>query len=242
MRRFPFPGCFCKLTPAGAGCGPAVVLLAVLAIAAQTGCVQRRMTVRSNPPGALVYVDDQATPIGVTPVAHDFVYYGTRKFRLVKDGYETLTELRSIPAPWYEIPPLDFVSENLVPGEIRDHRCLDFQMKPQMMVPTDQLRARAENLRRNLHGATGTAPFPGAVATGPVPPGAPPTSGAFPAMPGQPVPGPVVPGPVPGYPGPSGPAPSAPPMLPPPGMPETVPTPPGVGGQPVPPLPSQLGG
>ena len=31
------------------------------------GCVQRRMTVRSNPPGALVYVDDYQ--IGTTPVS-----------------------------------------------------------------------------------------------------------------------------------------------------------------------------
>jgi hypothetical protein len=42
----------------------------LLAVAA-TGCVQRRMTIRSDPPGALVYVDDYQ--IGTTPVSHDFV-------------------------------------------------------------------------------------------------------------------------------------------------------------------------
>lgn len=59
-------------------------LLAGAAVAAAGGCVQRRMTVRSNPPGALVYVDDYQ--IGTTPVSTDFIYYGTRKIRLVKDG------------------------------------------------------------------------------------------------------------------------------------------------------------
>ena len=156
-----------------------------------TGCVHRRMTVRTNPPGALLYVDD--TPIGITPVSTDFTYYGTRKIRLVKDGFETLTVMQPIPAPWYQYPPIDFVAENFVPGEIRDQRMLDFQLKPQMVVPTEQLLSRAETLRRGVHLA------PGPLAT----PGAPGVAPAF-------------------APGPS---------------PEVVPTPQGIGGQPVRPLP-----
>jgi hypothetical protein len=108
--------------------------------------VQRRLTIRSNPPGAAVYIDDYE--IGTTPVSTDFVYYGTRKIRLVKDGYETLTVLQPIPAPWYEVPPLDFFSENLVPGELRDHRVLDFSMVPQKVVPIPELLGRAEGLRQ----------------------------------------------------------------------------------------------
>ena len=114
----------------------------------QVGCVQRRMTIRTNPPGALVYVDDYE--IGVTPVSHNFTYYGTRKIRLVKDGYQTLTLLQPMPAPWYEIPPLDFFSENLTPGDIRDSRLLTYQLTPQMVVPPEQLVSRAESLRRGV--------------------------------------------------------------------------------------------
>ena len=62
------------------------------------GCVRRRLTIRSNPPGAHVYVDDYE--IGATPVSHNFIYYGKRKIRLVKDGYETMTVMQSIPMPW----------------------------------------------------------------------------------------------------------------------------------------------
>lgn len=128
------------------------------------GCVERRMTVRTNPPGALLYVDDYE--IGATPVSTNFTYYGTRKIRLVKDGYETLTVMQSIPAPWYEFPPIDFVSENFVPGQIRDQRVLDFQLKPQMVVPTEQLMSRAEQLRRNVH--ANAAPLgPGVQPVGP---------------------------------------------------------------------------
>lgn len=122
-------------------------LLALVLCAMPWGCVQRRLTIRSNPPGALVYVDDH--PLGTTPVSTDFVYYGTRKVRLVKSGYETLTVLQPIPTPWYEYPGLDFFSENVVPGEIRDNRVVEYQLQPQMVVPSLQLLERGENLRHS---------------------------------------------------------------------------------------------
>jgi hypothetical protein len=115
-------------------------------ILATSGCVQRRLTIRSNPPGALVYVDNYE--IGTTPVSTDYIYYGTRRIRLVKDGFATLDIKQWIPPPWYEIVPIEFASENLVPAEIRDHRVLEFQLVPQMIVPTEQLLGRAENLRQ----------------------------------------------------------------------------------------------
>jgi hypothetical protein len=122
-----------------------LLLLAAIAIAMQPGCVRRRLMIRSNPPGAMVYVDNQ--PIGQTPCATSFIYYGTREIRLVKPGYETLTINQPIPAPWYQIPPIDFVSENLVPNEIQDFRTVTFNLQPQVIVPIDQLIARGEQLR-----------------------------------------------------------------------------------------------
>lgn len=139
------------------------VLVAALCVAVAPGCVQRRMTIRSSPPGAMVYVDNQE--IGTTPISTGFTYYGTREFRLVKDGYETLTEKRTIPVPWYQFVPLDLVAENLVPGEIRDHRTLDFQLVPQRVVPTEEILDRAETLRGQTRGL-------GVVQAGPVPRGA----------------------------------------------------------------------
>jgi len=121
------------------------LVAALLLLAAAPGCVRRRMTVRSNPPGALVYVDDQE--IGTTPVSTPFTYYGTRKVQLVKDGFETLTVKQTFYPPWYEITPLDFVSENLWPQEIRDEQFLDFQLQPQQIVPAEKLVERAESLR-----------------------------------------------------------------------------------------------
>ena len=145
--------------------------LVLLACAVCTGCVERRLLVRSNPPGALLKIDDEE--IGVTPVSTSFVYYGTRKIQLVKDGYETLTLLQPIPAPWYQWPGIDFFSEHLVPGQTRDMRVLDYQLQPAAVVPTDQLLERAKQLRRNAQAGAEVVPAPRGVVPGTAVPGAP---------------------------------------------------------------------
>ncbi|MEY3206615.1 MAG: hypothetical protein RLZZ21_2946 [Planctomycetota bacterium] len=154
--------------------GWAAGLMAVIACATlSTGCVQRRMTIRSNPPGALVYVDDYQ--LGTAPVSHDFVYYGTRKIRLVKDGYETLTVRQPFPLPWYQYFPLDFVTENLLPWEIRDERVVDLAMQPAGVTPPESVVARAEQARLSAGSLPAApapqvvTPLPQAVAPQPIP-------------------------------------------------------------------------
>lgn len=119
--------------------------LAAVCLLAPTGCVRRRLTVRSNPPGAQVFVDNQE--IGATPCSASFVYYGTRSITVMKDGYRTEKILQTINPPWYEIPPLDFLSENLVTREIRDERIVDVQLVPEEIVPQEKLLSRAQSLR-----------------------------------------------------------------------------------------------
>lgn len=135
-----------------------LLLAAAAAMISSPGCVQRRMTIRSNPPGALVYVDDY--PLGTTPVSHDFVYYGTRKIRLVKDGYETLTVRQPFPVPWYEIFPLDFVTENVIPWEVRDERVVDLAMQPAASTPAELVVSRAEQVRLAAGSLPPVAPQP----------------------------------------------------------------------------------
>ena len=65
----------------------------------------------------------------------------------VKDGYETLTVRQPFPVPWYEIFPLDFVTENIIPWEIRDERVVDLQMQPAASTPAELVVARAEQVR-----------------------------------------------------------------------------------------------
>lgn len=132
------------------------------------------MTVRSNPAGAIVHVDNQ--PIGVTPVSTGFTYYGTREIRLEKDGFETVTVKHKFQTPWYQIPPLDFFSENFWPWELRDEHDVNLQMVPKQNIPEQLLRRNAEQMRassrqgvatpvvipqpQNLPAPPGTAPAP----------------------------------------------------------------------------------
>lgn len=133
-----------------------IAIVFVLMLLPASGCVRRRLNVRTNPPGALVYVDNQQ--IGTTPCSVDFTYYGTREIRLVKPGYETLTVNQPIPMPWYQIPPLDFVSENLVPTKIRDNRTVSYNLAPQLIVPTQQILDRANQLRQETNQYPGVPP------------------------------------------------------------------------------------
>ena len=58
------------------------ILLCLFGCATLGGCVLRSLTVNSEPPGAMVYLDDEL--IGETPVTTTFTYYGTRKITLEK--------------------------------------------------------------------------------------------------------------------------------------------------------------
>ncbi|MFM8803178.1 MAG: PEGA domain-containing protein [Planctomycetia bacterium] len=146
------------MNPGSRTSGGWACLLLLVATCPAAGCVQRRMTIRSNPPGALVYVDDYQ--IGTTPVSTDFIYYGTRKIRLVKDGYETLTVRQPFPLPWYEVFPLDFVTENLVPWEIRDERVVDLAMTTTASTPPESVVARAEQARLTAGSLPAPPPVP----------------------------------------------------------------------------------
>jgi hypothetical protein len=152
-------------------------LAIVLISLSTTGCVRRRLTVRTNPPGAAVYVDRQ--PIGNTPVAVPFTYYGTRSVEVIRDGYRTEKVMRNLSAPWYQYTPLDFITETLWPWEIRDERIIDIQMVPEQLVSSQELIGRAEELRLQAAQGVAVALPPSALGTTTpsiVPPSLPPTS------------------------------------------------------------------
>src|SRR5262245_36824828 len=113
---------------------------ALCALAMLSGCVERRFVVQSMPPGALVLRDGK--PLGSTPVDDSFVYYGKYRFTLIKDGYETQDVIQDVPAPWYEIPPLDFVVENLIPFKFRDVRRFTYELQPERKMRSDEVWQR----------------------------------------------------------------------------------------------------
>ena len=119
--------------------------LLVLAVLVQAGCVSRRLMVQSNPPGAMVLLEGKEQ--GYTPTGIDFTYYGTRELTLIKDGYETKTQLVPVRAPWYQWPVIEFFSDNLLPGRVTDRRGVQFELEPKRMVPNQELLNRGQTLR-----------------------------------------------------------------------------------------------
>jgi hypothetical protein len=122
-----------------------VCIALCLAVLCANGCVRRRLTVRTNVPGAQVAIDNRE--IGVTPVSVPFTYYGGRNFVISKAGYQTVRAQRNFGIPWYELPVIDFFAENLWPYEIRDERVVDFELIPAQPTDTQQLVSRGEDLR-----------------------------------------------------------------------------------------------
>jgi hypothetical protein len=123
----------------------------LLATSLLGGCVERRFIITSNPPGATVY--REGIQLGVTPVDDPFVYYGDREYLLVLDGFETLKVKQPAPTPWYEVPPLDFLTENLWPFKVRDVRRPEpYQLQPLQTPNPNQVLERAQQLRNTGRG------------------------------------------------------------------------------------------
>lgn len=116
--------------------GP-VCLLALLG----AGCVQRIIAINSNPPGALVYLND--LEVGRTPMSKEFLWYGDYDVVLRRDGYETLKTHAPVPAPWWQWIPIDLLAE---PLPLRDVHRFTFQLQPMRPAPPLAVLKRGEQL------------------------------------------------------------------------------------------------
>jgi hypothetical protein len=122
-----------------------VLLLLLGGLGALSGCVERRYTIRTEPPGATVVVNGEE--IGPSPASRSFNFYGDRKVTLILDGYQTKTVIQPINAPWWDNYVTEFFTENLVPVSLRDEREYKYAMEPAQTPPQGELRDRAETLR-----------------------------------------------------------------------------------------------
>ena len=127
------------------------ILLVASVLGIAPGCVERRYTLRTNPPGALAIVNDEE--IGPTPVSRNHTFYGDRKITFVLDGYETKTVVQPMKAPWYDNLFTEFFTENLIPYTFRDERVYTYDLTPYQQPTIESLQGRAEELR-----AVGQAP------------------------------------------------------------------------------------
>lgn len=136
-----------------------------------TGCVERRFVITTDPPGAVV-LDEKNLRLGGTPADRQFTYYGKYRFTVMRDGYQTQIVEEDIKAPWYEWFLIDFFSENLWPGNIRDIRRIHVPLTPAQISPPEQVLQQAEQLRTRGQGIGTAPPAPPVLPTQPMVAGA----------------------------------------------------------------------
>jgi len=121
--------------------------MVLLVAAAPIGCVERTLTITSEPTGALVYVS--SVEMGRTPVRIPFTFYGTYDVLLRMDGYETLDTGWRVAPPLYDVPPLDLLSE-LAPWTYHVERKAHFTLREAEGVSDAELIRRAGELRQQV--------------------------------------------------------------------------------------------
>jgi hypothetical protein len=134
--------------------GSLALILAVLTGA--SGCIERILTIQTDPPGALVELNAQE--MGRTPVSRDFTWYGTYDITIRLENYRTLKTVAKVWAPIYEWIPLDLITE-LLPFPFKDHHTLNYTLDPEPPAsqPSPGILQRAQQLKGQME----TTHYPG---------------------------------------------------------------------------------
>jgi len=122
-----------------------ILLSSLILTTGSVSCVRRIVIINTAPQGARVTLNDEE--IGTSPVSVDFTWYGDYDVILHKDGHETLHTHHKLLAPWYQIPPIDFIAEALVPFTIHDRREMFFTLEPAKEINREQLLENATEFR-----------------------------------------------------------------------------------------------
>jgi hypothetical protein len=112
------------------------------------GCVERRLTINTDPQGAIVVLNDEE--IGTSPVTVSFEWYGDYNVRISKEGFETLKTHRMLKPPWYDYFPFDFFANCVNPARTVDSYEWSFTLSPQTQPSREELIEEAEKLKEQL--------------------------------------------------------------------------------------------
>ena len=125
-----------------------VIICCLVASLLLCGCVERELTIKTEPEGALVALNDEE--IGVSPVTVNFKWYGDYCVRISKEGYETLNTHRELKGPWYDYFPFDFFAQIVNPNRIVDSYEWMFELSPRRQITPDELIQDARELKKQL--------------------------------------------------------------------------------------------
>jgi len=124
------------------GLGGMAVVCAALAV----GCIERTVSINTEPQGATVFLNDEE--VGKTPLKVPFTWYGDYDIVIRKPGYQTIRTNHNIRTPWYETPGIDVFTECLIPITVHDDHVLEtYTLLPQQPPERDELLKSADEAR-----------------------------------------------------------------------------------------------
>lgn len=133
---------------------PARALLCAACLLAAAGCVERTLEIRTEPPGARVFVDGRFR--GTTargPLVLPFDHYGARRVSARLPGRSPAGRTVRVAPPWYQIFPLDFFFECLFPFTLRDTNTVTLRLPALPPRGSEALARREKALARRAEEA-----------------------------------------------------------------------------------------
>ena len=130
---------------------PAMIrCLPILAVLLLGGCVDRLVNVRSEPPGASVYMDD--VKVGETPCDVQYIWYGQRELVIELRGYRIVRETIVLRPPWWQFFPLDLITDVVLPFTVTDQVEVSYSLERERASgeEVEPILKRADELRKRL--------------------------------------------------------------------------------------------
>ena len=122
----------------------------LIILVGSSGCVERRLTINTEPQGAVIWLNNEEAELGVSPVETSFKWYGDFFVQARKQGFETLHTHRELKAPWYDRFPFDFFAQILNPHQIVDRYEWTFKLTPYTPKDREELVSEALDLKQRL--------------------------------------------------------------------------------------------
>lgn len=107
------------------------------------GCVERKLTILTEPSGAMVTLNDEQ--IGTSPVTVGFEWYGDFAVRITKPGYQTLNTHQNLKRPLKDRFPIDLLAD-MFTTKI-DSYTWNFTLEPNQPVKKSELIKEALTLQ-----------------------------------------------------------------------------------------------
>ncbi len=114
--------------------------ISLLALVALSGCVERRLWIRTEPAGAIVSINGEV--VGASPVSWRFYQYGVVLMEAEKEGYAPMERKVRLVKPWFQQPVADFFADIVIPYRVHDDHELNVVL--QRDPPRDEAALDAE--------------------------------------------------------------------------------------------------